>query len=187
MKNLEYLSDLRDLPDVLIVKTPLCYPWDPCGFYRSRTKYNGRLFVHFVHHQGVTPSPSHNTSTGPMSFLGVPHLHPIILPLVPCPFPGGVPQWLVPGPIPGGTPVPGGGTSVPDVGYPSPRWEWKGSPIWGKGLHDGVPPGRYISWGFLFFWQCCIFHCLMMTIFTLIHWTGHIFVNFTNTAVTYFT
>ena len=34
----------------------------------------------------LTPSPSHNTSTGPMSFLGVP-------------------QWLVPGPFPGGTPA----------------------------------------------------------------------------------
>ena len=35
-----------------------------------------------------TPSPSHNTSTGPMSFPGVPHVHPIILQLVPCPFRG---------------------------------------------------------------------------------------------------
>ena len=32
-----------------------------------------------------SPSPSHNTSTDPMSFLeGIPNLHPIILPLVPC-------------------------------------------------------------------------------------------------------
>ena len=35
-------------------------------------KYNGRLCFQFVHHPGgrCTPSPSHNTSTGPMSFLG---------------------------------------------------------------------------------------------------------------------
>ena len=42
--------------------------------------------------RGGTPSPSHKTpiSTGPMSFLGVSYLHPIILPLVPGPF------WEVP-------------------------------------------------------------------------------------------
>ena len=34
---------------------------------------------------------------------GLPHLHPIILPLVPCSF-RGVPQWLVPGHQDGGTP-----------------------------------------------------------------------------------
>ena len=52
----------------------------------------GNIFSLFVSsHQGrVTPSQSHNTSTGPMSFLGVLHLYPIILPVVPCPF------WGVP-------------------------------------------------------------------------------------------
>ena len=46
---------------------------------------------------GCTPSPSHNTSTGPMSFFqGVLHLHPIIIQLVPGPFPG----------LDGGTPTP---------------------------------------------------------------------------------
>ena len=38
---------------------------------------------------------------------GLPHLHPIILPMVPCPS-RGVPQWLVPGPF---------------WGYPSTRQE----------------------------------------------------------------
>ena len=38
---------------------------------------------------GDTPFPSHNTSTGSMSFPGgVPHLHPIIVPFVPSPFQG---------------------------------------------------------------------------------------------------
>ena len=61
--------------------------------------------------------PISTTSTGPMSFPGVPHLHPIILPLVPCPFLGAL-QGLVPGPFPGevpnsqarSTPVLAGGT-----------------------------------------------------------------------------
>ena len=56
---------------------------------------------------GVTPSPSHNTSTGPISFLGLLDLHPIILQLVQCPF------W--------GIPVTGP-RSLPGRGYPSPRW-----------------------------------------------------------------
>ena len=96
---------------------------------------------------GGTQSPSHNTSTGPMSFLGkgfpgvpqilgwdtpparsrwggggypvlrwdttcpgqgrgVPHLHPIILPLVPCPFLGVSPGQL----RMGYSPPPAGGT-----------------------------------------------------------------------------
>ena len=48
------------------------------------------------------------------------HLHPIILPLVPCSF-WRVPQWLVPGPLRGGTLVVG-------RGYPSPRWGYLGYP-----------------------------------------------------------
>ena len=34
---------------------------------------------------------SYNTSTGPMSFRGVPHLYPTLLPLLPGPFQGGTP------------------------------------------------------------------------------------------------
>ena len=66
--------------------------------------FHRRLFVN-----RCTPSPSHNTSTGPMSFLGVPHIHPIILQLVPYPFQG-VPHFhpiivpLVPRPFPEGVP-----------------------------------------------------------------------------------
>ena len=58
-----------------------------------------------------------------MSFLGVPHLHPIILPLVTCPFWGGLPHWLVPGPF---------------WGYPSPRQVEMGYPP----VRDGYPPGQ---------------------------------------------
>ena len=66
---------------------------------------------------------------GRLSFLsvhtrGVPrlHLHPIILPLVPCPFlGGGVPQWLVPGqgdyPMMGVCPPP----ARSEWGYPQAR------------------------------------------------------------------
>ena len=83
-----------------------------------------------VHRGAVTPSTSHNTSTGPMSSLGgLPHLHlhTIILPLIPCPF-HGVPHLhpiilpLVP---------------CPFWGYPSPRWGDWGTPQPGQ---DGVPP-----------------------------------------------
>ena len=89
---------------------------------------------------GWYPSPSHNTSTGPISFGGVPHIYPIGS----MSFLGrGVPQWLVPGPFPGGIPVwrgtpwPGqvqdGGTPVP-VAVP----------------HDGVSPSlvriEYLPW-----------------------------------------
>ena len=42
--------------------------------------------------EGGSPSPAHNTSTGPMSFQGVPHLHWRVLPLVPCPFCGEYPS-----------------------------------------------------------------------------------------------
>ena len=56
---------------------------------------------------GDTPSSSHNTSTGPMSFPGS---HTIILPLVPCPFQG----------------VPSDCSQVPpSTGYPpTPRTGW---------------------------------------------------------------
>ena len=58
----------------------------------------------------------------------VPHLHPMILPLVPCPF-WGVPQSLVPGPFLRGYPS-------PRQGYPLARSGWD-TPQSGQ---DGVPP-----------------------------------------------
>ena len=97
-----------------------------------------------VHTQEVTPSPSHNTSTGPMFFLrGTPWL-------VPGSFSGeypsnrwgylsnrqGVPQSH------GGTPVPGGATYV--LGYTPDRTGWCSPPpartVW------GTSPAR-IGWG----------------------------------------
>ena len=78
--------------------------------------------------------------------MGIPHLHPIILPPVPCHF-YWVSQWPVPGPLQG---VPqsrwGGGTPVPGEGYPSPWWgtlvPGKGYPVPGGVSPDGVPPGH---------------------------------------------
>ena len=65
-------------------------------------KYDGRLYFQFVHHPGGgTPSPSHNTFTGAMSFRGST-------------------QWLVPGPFLGGVGVPQswpGGTPHSGIGY----------------------------------------------------------------------
>ena len=62
---------------------------DVCNVCKER--YDGKVLfsqASVCSHLGGTPSPSHNTSTGPMSFLGgqVPHLHSIILALVPCTF-----------------------------------------------------------------------------------------------------
>ena len=48
---------------------------------------------------------------------GVPHLHPIILPLVPCPFGGYPSDWLQTCPFSEGTPVPDG----EGMGYPPAR------------------------------------------------------------------
>ena len=50
---------------------------------------------------------------------GLPHLHPIILPLVTCPFQE-VPLWLVTGPFLGGYPSPSRGIPWPGLGYPPP-------------------------------------------------------------------
>ena len=76
-----------------------------------------------------TQSPSHNTSTGPMSFLGVP-------------------QWLAPGPFLGGYPSPG--QEIPQFqvggGYPMRGSAW-GTPArsaWGT-PQLGVPP--QLVWG----------------------------------------
>ena len=91
----------------------------------------------------VTPSPSHNTSTGPMSFLGgTPVTGPRFLPgRYPSPR-WGVPQSLVPGPFLGGTPVPDGvpqdGYTPPGMWYPLARSGWVGTPGWGIGQQVGV-------------------------------------------------
>ena len=80
--------------------------------HRPRTKYDGRLYFQFV---------SSHPERG-----RVPHLHPIILPLVPCPF------WR-------GTPVIG--LRSLSVGYPSPRWGVTQVPPPQSG-QDGVPPSQ---------------------------------------------
>ena len=82
-------------------------------YYRPHPKDGeGNSFSLFVspHLGGVPPSPSHDTSTGPMSF-------------------SGVPQWLVPGPFLGGTPVTGP-VSLP-MGYPLGQVRMGGIPGWG--------------------------------------------------------
>ena len=79
-----------------------------------RTKYEGRLCFQFVCHYtpGGTPSPSHNASTGPMSFLGYPS------------------DWSK---VPSG----GGATPVQLGGYPSPPSQVRmPNPL----ARTGVPP-----------------------------------------------
>ena len=63
--------------------------YNPYVVRREGTVFTGvSLFM-----WGDTPSPLHNISTGPMSFLeGTPTLHPIILPLIPCPLWGSTPS-----------------------------------------------------------------------------------------------
>ena len=70
----------------------------------------------------------------------LPHLHPKILPLVPCPFPGGT-TVTSPRSLPGRIPVPGEGVStpVPGGGYPSPRWGRYSSPWWGVSQVGSTP------------------------------------------------
>ena len=75
-----------------------------------------------VHGGNGSPSPSNNTSTGSMSFQGVPH--PTILPLVPCPFQG---------------------REYPQEGYPSPRWETP-SPRWKVQDRMWYPPSHHRMW-----------------------------------------
>ena len=86
----------------------------------------------------------------------VPHLHPIILPLVPCPFRGPYPipipqyfYWLhvLPGGRGGGTPSPGQGWRTPQqrVGFPLER--------------DGVPPSpqdKTAEWVIATRWAICL-------------------------------
>ena len=62
-----YRNFSLEIPGKVRFHTLLCYR--PC------TKYDGRLYLQFVCQStpgggGVTQSPSHNTSTVPMSFLG---------------------------------------------------------------------------------------------------------------------
>ena len=100
-------------------------------YYRPRTKYDGRLYFQFV--CLFTPGE------------GVPHLHPIILPLVPGPS-RGVPQWLVPGPCPWGVPQSQveGGRGVPQDRVPPPPPGQECPPWLGQ---DGVPPPSQVRWG----------------------------------------
>ena len=87
-----------------------------CDFFittriRKMTEGNEGCSLLFSSHPGVTPSPFHNTSIGPMSLLvgGVGFQSPT--------------HKTSTGHMsfPGGTPVPDGGTLVPGRGYPSPR------------------------------------------------------------------
>ena len=74
--------------------------------YRPRKKYDGRLYFQFVCQ--FTPGG------------GVPHLHPIILPLVPCPF-GGDSSPVQGEPHPGLPPVRSGwGTPQARSGWGTP-------------------------------------------------------------------
>ena len=74
-----------------------------------------------------------------LNFVGdVLHLHPIILPLVPCPFQG-VPKWLVSNLVPGGTPVLSRGYTRSRQGYPPAR-TGLGNPL--ARTQDWVPPVR---------------------------------------------
>ena len=110
----------------------------------------GTVFTGVCPHLGGNPSPSHNTSTGTMSFLrGVPQWLSKVLSQ-------GVPQWLVPGPFPEGTPAksrlgyPGqvqtGGTPArsrqgvpwPEMGYPHPEMVYPSS-----GPGQGPPLQRW--------------------------------------------
>ena len=67
----------------------ITFNWSHC--YDERLCFHRHLSVN-MEGVGFTPPPSHNISTGIMSFpRGYPHLHSIILPLVSCPFHGGAP------------------------------------------------------------------------------------------------
>ena len=70
------------LPAIAPQRTLYTNFYSPYVVRREGTVFTGvSLFM-----WGDTPSPLHNISTGPMSFLeGTPTLHPIILPLIPCP------------------------------------------------------------------------------------------------------
>ena len=88
--------------------------------------------------RGVTPSPSHITSTGPMSLLGVPKW------LVAGPFPDPLDQgWGTPPPSQlkmGGTPWWGYPLPRPGMGYPPPP-----RPGIGQQMEYLIHRGRYAS------------------------------------------
>ena len=94
--------------DSFMIITGWLVSW--CVYYRPHPKEDERQYFQSVHTWGGggggrTPSPSRNTSTGPMSFLGrggtlFPSHNTSTCPMS---FPGGVPQWLVPV---GGVPSP---------------------------------------------------------------------------------
>ena len=82
-----------------------------------------------------SPFPSHNNSTGLMSFLGVPRLHPIILLLSHVLSRRYQSDWT---PVPGmGVPQSQGLPQSQVGGYSSPRW---GYPLARSGW--GTPPGQ---------------------------------------------
>ena len=126
------------------------------------------MFSLFTPGEGRYLISNHNTCTGHMSFWrrGVPHLHLIILSLVPCPLQGYSSHPIILLLVPG-----------PTKGYPSPRWgQYPGHdrigylpPILGQGgvspiqdkmgyptsrtgqdwvslIHDGVPSGTGYAW-----------------------------------------
>ena len=72
----------------------------------------------------------------------LPHLYPIILPLVPCPLWGGgypSPRWGVPQFQAGGIPVPHGGIPVPGRRYPSHMWGY-------PSLRWGLPQSKVVGY-----------------------------------------
>ena len=86
-----------------------------------------------------TPSPSHDTFTGHITFWG--YAHPIILPLVPCPFCGwgyriSMQYFHWPQLLSGGTPA------MTGWGYPPSRRCWGTPPI----LDTGVPQLELGRW-----------------------------------------
>ena len=142
-------------------------------YYRQRKKYHGRLFFQFVcqftsgwgvpHlHPIILPlvpfpfqgtSPSHNTSTGPMSFLGnpsdwswvpsggrggtpVPDRGVTPVPSGEIPQSQTVPGWVPPWPDQDGVPLARTGWGTPQPGHDGVA-PWQGQ--------DGVPPGQ--DWG----------------------------------------
>ena len=92
--------------------------------YRPLTKYDGRLCFSLFTPGGGTPSPSYNTSTGPMFFLGGTPSPPHNTSTGPMSFLGGYPSDWSQVPLGEGNPVPGGGYPCPRQVYtPVSRWD----------------------------------------------------------------
>ena len=93
---------------------------------------------------GGGSTPSQDGATTILTWLGGtpfkdPHLHPIILPLVPCPFWGK-------GSTPGSPPQPGQDGGYPRTGHPlAPRKDM--GPVEVLWDRDGVPPWKGHAWG----------------------------------------